>query len=327
MTAIQAYVPTAVPSGSACGGRTTSSSAITPSPVANHPTKLVDRDAPVATRASPSPVPLGGHLRVEEQVPGREARGAQHHAPGARGPRPECGVGRLPGRQRHGEPGSRHRHRHAGHLRAQRRCRRRTGRTAQPVVVPIRSTAVVAAAVMAKAAPARPRPNAARPCTASRRPGRPRRRWPASPGGPGPRGASRSSPRPSAANDARPAWRSGSAKSGHGPPDQGRLLPRRHADPPGEHVVAVLLDQVEDALVQDPRRPDAPGRPGRQQRDAHVGRPVERRERGRSRTASARPTRAWPGAAGGRHRSAPGPPEAGRRDRDRGLRRRRGGSS
>ena len=55
-----------------------------------------------------------------------------------------------------------------------------------------------------------------------------------------------------------------------------RLAPGGHPNPVGEHVVVRRLDPIQDLRVEHPGRPDASGRPRRQQRDSGVGEAVER---------------------------------------------------
>ena len=118
-----------------------------------------DRDASIGAHPDPAPVALADHLRVEEQVPGRQCTGAD----AARG---SAAVDRSPSAawaasragNRHREPGQRDdrraRRRPAGEARRCTRSDRTAGRSASRSARP---TAVVAATATA-AAPARRRP-------------------------------------------------------------------------------------------------------------------------------------------------------------------------
>ena len=79
-------------------------------------------------RIGPHPVPRRHHLRVEEQVPGRE-RGPAHQRDGRRALRQ--GAPDDQGGPRHHHPGERHDHRHARQLGAQRPRVARRARTAR----------------------------------------------------------------------------------------------------------------------------------------------------------------------------------------------------
>jgi len=101
-------------------------------------------------------VPRRHHLRVEEQVPGRE-RGPAHQRDGRRALRQ--GAPDDEGGPRHHHPGERHDHRHARHLGAQR---------PRVAVEPERHAGVQAQGLDHEAAAAGHHSNAAtprRPCT------------------------------------------------------------------------------------------------------------------------------------------------------------------
>src|SRR5829696_5221265 len=77
------------------------------------------RDAAVPAGTGPAPVTLGGHLRVEEQVPARQRDGPEGDASRSRGAPTERRVRGLAGWQGHPPPRRRHDDRHARDRRAQ----------------------------------------------------------------------------------------------------------------------------------------------------------------------------------------------------------------